>query len=274
MNERNHLNYKMNYCFYPGQSEEVIVFIHGIPTNHHLWDAIIPYLEEKYTILTVDLIGYGYSERAPFYDLTLPKQAEYIINLLNNLGITKAHFVGHDLGGGIVQILSVFYPQRVRSIVIADGVCFANWPLPKIVSIRYPTAEEFEPTPLFIERMLREGLYYPQVLKPKLLTDLIIPFSGPNGPKELQQASLSLNHHQTEDLVPYLQAITCPSTLLWGQHDRYLPPYWGKLLQQHMPKSIFKILPNCGHYSMLDNPSLFAKELCEHIENATMKIPI
>ncbi|MBB6453133.1 pimeloyl-ACP methyl ester carboxylesterase [Salirhabdus euzebyi] len=262
-------DYKMNYSFYPGQSEEVVVFIHGIPTNHHLWDPIIPYLEGKYSVLTVDLIGYGYSERAPYPDLTLPKQAEYIINLLDELRIPKAHFVGHDLGGGIVQILSVFYPQRVKSMVVADGVCFANWPLPKVVSIRYPTAEEFQPSPLFIERMLREGLYYPQVLKPKVLTDLLLPFSGPNGPRDLQQASLALNHHQTEDIVPYLPNITCPTTLLWGQHDRYLPPYWGLLLHQHVPNSKFKILPNSGHYSMLDNPSLFAKELLIHLESAT-----
>ncbi|WP_138415995.1 alpha/beta fold hydrolase [Aquibacillus sediminis] len=261
--------YRMNYCFYPGESKEVVVFIHGIPTNHHLWDPIIPFLEGQYSVLTIDQIGYGLSERAPYYDLTLPKQAEYIINLLDQLGISKAHFVGHDLGGGIVQILSVYYPQRVKSIVVADGVCFANWPLPKVTSIRYPTADEFQPSPLFIERMLREGLYYPQVLKPKLLNDLLAPFSGPSGPIELQQASLALNHHQTEDLVPYLRTITCPTTLLWGQHDRYLPPYWGSLLHQHIPNSVFRILPNSGHYSMLDNPNLFGNELLNHLNRAT-----
>lgn len=258
--------YKMNHCFYPGESEEVIVFMHGIPTNHHLWDPVIPFLEGRYNLLTVDLIGYGESERAPYYDLTLPKQAEYMIDLLNMHGIEKAHFVGHDLGGGIAQILAVFYPERVASIVIADGVCFANWPLPKVVSIRYPTAEEFQPTPLFIERMLREGLYYQQVLKPKILSDLLEHFSGPNGPEALQHASLALNHHQTEDLVPYLPTIRCPVTLLWGQHDRYLPPYWGYLLNKYIPNSTFKILPNAGHYSMLDHPSYFANELICHME--------
>ncbi|QOR68725.1 alpha/beta hydrolase [Cytobacillus suaedae] len=261
--------YQMNYCFYPGNSDEVLVFIHGIPTNHHLWDQVIPYLKGHHTILTIDLIGYGHSERAPYYDLTLPKQAEYTINLLNQLGIAKAHFIGHDLGGGIVQILSVFYANRVKSMVIADGVCFANWPLPKVVSIRYPTAEEFYPSPLFIERMLREGVYYPQVLTPEIINHFILPFSRPTGDKELQHASFALNHHQTEDLVPYLPSLSVPTTLLWGQHDRYLPPYWGLLLHQHIPNSIFKILPNCSHYSMLDNPTLFAAEIMDHISRMT-----
>ncbi|SER45449.1 Pimeloyl-ACP methyl ester carboxylesterase [Gracilibacillus ureilyticus] len=261
--------YNINFCYYPGKSEEVIVFIHGIPTNHHLWDLILPYVKGHYSVLTVDLIGYGNSDRAPYYDLTLPKQAEYIINLLDHLGISKAHFVGHDLGGGIVQILAVSYADRVESIVIADGVCFANWPLPKVVSIRYPTAEEFQPTPLFIERMLREGLYYQQLLKPNLLYDFLRPFSGPNGPQDLKQASFALNHHQTEDLVPFLPKVKVPATLLWGQYDRYLPPYWGKLLHHHLPYSSFKIISDAGHYSMIDNPNRFAEELIHHMESIT-----
>jgi 2-hydroxymuconate-semialdehyde hydrolase len=259
-------NYRMHYCYYDGPSEDVVVFIHGIPTNAHLWDQIVPFVNDNYKVITLDLIGYGQSERAPYYDLTLPKQAEYIISLLNQLGISKAHFVGHDLGGGIVQILAVTYPNRVSSMVIADGVCFANWPLPKIVSIRWPIAEEFYPSPLFIERVLREGVYYPQVLTPEIIKDFTLPFSTPTGPEELQGASFALNHHQTEDLVPYLPYIHCPVTLLWGEHDRYLVPYWGGLLHQSIPNSRFKILPNCSHYSMLDNPSLFSKELLQHLE--------
>jgi 2-hydroxymuconate-semialdehyde hydrolase len=262
---RNIRNYRMNYCFYDAPSDEVVVFIHGIPTNSHLWDSVLPFLIGKYKILTLDLIGYGLSERGPYYDLTLPKQSEYILNLLNQLGISQAHFVGHDLGGGIVQIIAVTHPERVKSMVIADGVCFSNWPLPKIVSIRWPIADEFYPSPLFIERILREGVYNPQVLTPEMIKDFTKPFETPSGPEELRQASLALNHHQTEDLVPYLHTIKTPTTILWGQHDRFLVPYWGLLLNQAVPNSILRILPKCSHYSMLDNPSLFSKELLQHL---------
>jgi 2-hydroxymuconate-semialdehyde hydrolase len=90
--------------------------------------------------------------------------------------------------------LAVTHPERVKSIVIADGVAFANWPLPKIVSIRWPIADEFVPSPQFIERMLREGVYYPQVLTPEVIQNFITPFNTPSGPEELRQASLALNH--------------------------------------------------------------------------------
>lgn len=262
--------YRMHYRYDGKPGRDAVVFVHGIPTNSYLWEAtVVPFIAERYSVVTLDLIGYGRSDRAPYYDLTLPKQADYIVNLLNQLGLARAHFVGHDLGGGILQILAIRYPQSVSSLVIADGVCFANWPLPKVVSIRWPTADEFYPSPLFIERMIREGVYDPQCLTPSMLRAFTLPFSTPSGPEELRQASLALNHHQTEDLVPYLPQIRCPATLLWGQHDRYLVPYWGWLLHQFIPRSSLKILPNCSHYSMIDNPGLFAGELLQHLDAQT-----
>jgi len=266
--------YQMNIRHYHHENcKEVVVLIHGIPTNSHLWDRVIPYLKKNYSVLAVELIGYGKSDRGPYEDLTLPKQATYILRALDQLHIPSAHFVGHDLGGGIVQILAVTHPERVKSIVVIDGVCFSNWPLPKVVSIRYPVAEEFFPSPLFIERMLREGVYYPSMLTPELLKMFILPFDTPTGPTELQQASLALDHHQTENLVPYLPHIKCPATFLWGQHDRYLVPYWGFLLHKTVPNSTFKLIPNASHYSMIDQPSIVSKELLLHLSRASLGYP-
>lgn len=259
--------YQMAYQFCDSPSDEVVVFIHGIPTNSHLWDEVIPYLVNDYKVLAIDMIGYGDSERAPYYDLTLPKQANYLIELLNKLGIQNAHFVGHDLGGGVVQLLATLYANRVKSFVIADGVTFSNWPLPKVVSLCWPTAEIFEPSTAFIERMIREGVYHPKVVTPSVVNRFTLPFSDQNGPEALQQAALALDHHQTENLVPYLPQVNIPATLLWGQYDHYLPPYWGNLLSQTLPRANFKLLKNCSHYSMLDNPSLFATELLTHLHN-------
>lgn len=251
-----------------GSGNETVVLLHGIPTNSKLWMQVFPYLTQNYNVIAPDLLGYGQSGRGQAQDLTLPKQASYIINMLDQLGIKAAHFVGHDLGGGVAQILAVHYSDRVKSFVVADGVCFSNWPLPKIVSLRYPTAPEFEPSPFFIERMIRAGIYHQELVTPGLVNAFTSPFHHANGPHELQQASLALEHHQTEKLVPYLSNIKIPATFLWGQHDRYLPPYWGLRLKETVPHSTMRLLPQCSHYSMIDNPMLFSQELLQHLEKS------
>ncbi|WP_343838972.1 alpha/beta hydrolase [Salinibacillus aidingensis] len=256
--------YKMFYRS-AGTGDQTILLLHGIPTNSFLWVHVIPQLAQDYTVIAPDLVGYGASDRSTNEELTLPMQANHIVTLLDALGIPSVHVVGHDLGGGIAQILAVNYTERIESFMVVDGVAFSNWPLPKVVALRYPTAPEFEPSLYFIEKMLREGLFHQELLTPELLNGFSQPFNHPNGPQELLEASLALNHHQTEDIVPDLQRLNKPATFLYGQYDRYLPPYWGNRLKETVPNSTFNILPECSHYSMCDNPLLVSQEIMNHI---------
>ncbi|GIH16278.1 alpha/beta fold hydrolase [Rugosimonospora africana] len=248
-----------------GSGAQAVVLLHGIPTNSFLWHGVIPHLSQTYTVIAPDLLGYGSSDRAPQDELALPNQAEHVVKLLDALGIQQAHFVGHDLGGGIVQILSVKHPERVLSMVAADAVCFANWPLPKVSAMLWPTAPEFEPSTTLIGQMIRGGVYNPEVVTPAVLEAFTAPFASPSGPEELTRAASALDHHQTEDIVPDLPNVSVPVTLLWGQHDPYTTPFWGQKLQESIPNATLKILPDCSHYSMLDNPELVSRELLEHL---------
>ena len=134
--------------------------------------------------------------------------------------------------------------------------------------MRWPTAPEFEPSTALIRQMLRGGVYNPEVLTPRVMEAFTAPFATPSGSEALKCCSLGLDHCQTEDIVPGLPNIKVPVTLLWGQHDPYTTPYWGQRLQETIPSAKLEILPDCGHYSMLDNPDLFARNVLEHLSSA------
>lgn len=252
-----------------GSEGPVVVLMHGIPTNSSLWRGVIPILSPWCRIIAPDLLGYGRSSPAPVDELSLPRQAEHILALLDAIGVHQAHFVGHDLGGGIAQILAVHHPERVLSLVITDSVCFSNWPLGRVVAMRSPTAPEFEPSPSTVYNMLRIGAIRQDALTPEVIEGLIGPYRRPEGPEALQRAAWALEHHQTQDLVPHLAAIRAPATILWGQYDRFLPPYWGQRLNDAIPGSRFHLLRDCGHFSVLDDPMLFGEEVLQHLNWAT-----
>lgn len=251
-----------------GGQGPVVVLIHGIPTNSFLWHSVGPFLGQTCTVIAPDLLGYGQSPAAPAPRLTLPSQARYILGLLDRIGVERAHFVGHDLGGGIVQILATQHPERVQSITVIDGVCFSNWPVPQVVGMRWPTAPEFEPGPLLVQTMLRLGIHNQSLLTPDLLAAFTEPFDGPEGAEALRRAGEALEHHQTEEVVNDLPGIRVPVTILWGQYDRLLPAYWGQRLQQAIPTAQMHLLQGCGHFGMLDNPTLVAQELVQHLDRA------
>lgn len=256
------------FCRQWGTAGPVVVMIHGIPTNSYLWHTVAPTLGETCRVIAIDLLGYGQSDSGPVEDLTLPRQGEHILALLDTLGIGQVHVVGHDLGGGIGQILALQHSDRVLSMVVTDGVCFSNWPLPQVVGMRRPAAPAFEASPLIVQEMLRMGVFKPESLTAELMAAFTQPVEMPGGAERLRNAALALEHHQTEALVPHLPSLQLPVTILWGQHDRLLPAYWGWRLRDEIPGSHFTLIPNAGHFIMLDQPMLVAQELANHLQRA------
>jgi 3-oxoadipate enol-lactonase len=79
-----------------------VVLIHGMGSDHTVWEGLIPLLNENYQTIAVDLRGHGHSSKTPGpYSIEL--FAEDIYLFLESLNIDQAHFMGYSMGGVILQ---------------------------------------------------------------------------------------------------------------------------------------------------------------------------
>jgi len=115
-----------------------VLMIHGITTYSFIWRKLVPLLEDKYDLIRVDLLGCGRSDMSVDYDLSLKHHADLMLRYMDQLGLDKVHLVGHDIGGGIVQILGVKHPDRFYSISMLNPVGYDYWPVQPITSMRTP----------------------------------------------------------------------------------------------------------------------------------------
>src|SRR5256714_10774688 len=97
-----------------------VVLIHGMVNPSRHWEEVALRLADRYTVVAPDLIGHGDSA-TPRGDYSLGAHAASIRDLLAVIGIDRATFVGHSLGGGVV--LQVFYqfPQRVERLALVPS---------------------------------------------------------------------------------------------------------------------------------------------------------
>jgi len=110
-------------------SGPAVLLIHGFPDTSAVWRYQIPALVKAgYRVVAPDVRGFGKSDKpteTEAYNLTL--LVGDMINLMDKLGIEKAHVVGHDMGAVIAWVVASFYPQRVnRLAVISVGHPMAN----------------------------------------------------------------------------------------------------------------------------------------------------
>lgn len=73
-----------------------------------------------------EMVGYGASiDEGRERDVSVAKQAEYLAAWMRAVGLDEgAVVVGHDLGGGVAQILAVRQPELVRGLVLANAICY------------------------------------------------------------------------------------------------------------------------------------------------------
>ena len=96
-----------------------VVFIHGWPDTHRLWSKQVPALVDAgYQVITYDQRGYGASDKpAELEAYSIPFLAIDATAVLDQLGIEKAHFVGHDWGAAVAWAVGALAPARVDHLV-------------------------------------------------------------------------------------------------------------------------------------------------------------
>ena len=102
-------------------SGPAVVFVHGLAGSSTTWQEVLPALADRYTVLAPDLLGHGESAK-PRGDYSLGAYASGLRDLMVAVGIERATFVGHSLGGGVALQLAYQFPERCdRLVLVASG---------------------------------------------------------------------------------------------------------------------------------------------------------
>jgi pimeloyl-ACP methyl ester carboxylesterase len=86
-------------------SSAVLLLIHGFPTSSWDWEAIWPKLTRHYRVITLDMIGFGFSDKPTHYHYSIFDQADLCEQLLAEHNVQKYHILAHDYGDTVAQEL-------------------------------------------------------------------------------------------------------------------------------------------------------------------------
>src|ERR1700722_14822401 len=113
-----------------------VVLLHGFPDSGNLWRHQVPLLSVNgYQLIVPDLRGYGHSAKpADVESYGLLHLAGDVIAILDQLGIERAHIVGHDWGAALGWVIATLNPDRVDHLValsVGHPAAFAGAGLPQ-----------------------------------------------------------------------------------------------------------------------------------------------
>ena len=123
-----------------------LVLVHGFPTASWDWSRVWPMLTQQYSVLTLDMLGFGFSDKPVGYSYSIEDQADLIQGWIEGLGLHSVHLLAHDYGCSVTQELLARELEGSLPFTIAS-VCFLNGAL-------FPEVHH----PLLIQKLLSSPL--------------------------------------------------------------------------------------------------------------------
>jgi pimeloyl-ACP methyl ester carboxylesterase len=246
---------------------EPLVLVHGITTSSFIWDGLLPRLGARHDVIAVDLLGTGDSDRPVPSDCSLSAHARRLVAFLVKLGLTKVHLVGHDIGGGVVQIVAVRHAQRISTLGLVNSVGYDYWPVQPIVAFRTPILRQLAMASLdlgMLRLILRRAVYRSERITPEIFERIRNEIAVPDARRAFLNSTRCLNNSDLTAIAGGLRDLKIPVLIVRGERDLFLSPAIAERLSREIPTSRPVKVPDGGHFIQLDEPEILAKAILEH----------
>lgn len=112
-------NVRIAYRFDGAEHLPVLILSNSIGTSYHMWDGEVDALSQHFRVLRYDARGHGESG-VPAGSYSLDRLGRDVLEMMDALGIQRAHFLGLSLGGFIGQWLGIHAPQRIDRLILSN----------------------------------------------------------------------------------------------------------------------------------------------------------
>jgi pimeloyl-ACP methyl ester carboxylesterase len=233
-----------------------VVLIHGMGGSLDNFRRTFQLLVEAgFRVLAVDLLGFGYSDRALWADLSPQGHARTIVALLDEVGVGRASFIGHSLGGAIALHLAYRYPERVERLVLVSsavpgrlipGLLRPIWWDP-VLEVIVSFCLHFWPAR---EMLWRGGVYDAATLTPELREAM----RRPSLIRGTTRAVVATGKAFLREAPLVLREIRHPVLILWGAEDRWLDLRSAYYLLSSLPNARLRVIPRARHMVLEERP--------------------
>ena len=232
------------------------VFLHAGSGSSQVWEHQIPtFTAAGYRFIAYDRRGWGRS----VVDPSGPQPgtaADDLQGLMDYLGVDRFHLVATAAGGSVAMDYAISFPQRLRSLVIANNVGrVVDEEYLELVSSLRP--REYPDLPVWFREL---GPMY-RAANPEG-TRRWIELESRSRPEGPLMATQPLRNRLTFSL---LERIEIPTLLITGGSDLSAPPPLQRFYTARIRNSESLIVPNVGHSTYWEQPEIFNQAVLEFI---------
>jgi len=240
-----------------------VLFVHGFPLDHTMWDAQVAAFVGAHRCLAVDLRGFGQSS-VTRGTVTMEQMADDLANLLDALKIHEpVTLCGLSMGGYVAWQFWKRHAARLGRLILCDTRAIADTPEGSRQRLEIADQVESEGTSFLADAMLPK-LYgsETQTTQPELVAasrDIILR-TVPAGVAAAQRGMAA-----RPDVTDWLPSMSIPCLLVTGEQDAISPVEEMARIASRLPLAKHTIVPGAGHMAPQEQPDLVNQAIREFL---------
>ena len=249
---------------------EPLVAVHGTPFSSQVWRRIAPQLADRFEVFYFDLLGYGQSEMHHGQDVSLGVQNGVLRALMDEWGLHRPHLLAHDFGGATALRGYFLDGLRFRSATLFDAVALSPWGSPFVQHVRQHQSA-FEGLPATMHRALLDAYLQSathDTLAPDALDTYAAPWLTHPGQAAFYRQIAQMDMRYTDEVEPQYALLDCPTQVLWGVEDAWLPHTQGDRLAELLSDRPCLKVPGAGHLMQEDRPEAIVAAVLKIADSA------
>jgi len=237
--------------YWSGGSGKPLLLIHGgLGDARQQWCTCFEALAPHFSILAPDLPGFGVSAPLP-----MPSYQNYLnwlqllLDMLNIGG--PLLMMGNSFGAVLCRFFAAENTGYVSRLVLIDGGAIVDTPGCLRPLYRLPISSNIifsiirQRTSSF--NGLKRAIYDEKQITPEFTANV----------QAASQGYVKAMQHVATSNPPALRTPTCPTLVIWGEHDRLSLPENGRQVASEINGAKFKILPDAAHLPQIERPDEF-----------------
>ena len=250
-----------------GDTGPAVLLLHGFTSRADRWqNTVTSMAAQGYRVFAPDLPGHGFAEKRLASNHSVSGYRDFVIDLMNRLGIERASLVGTSLGGHVLAAVAKEEPDRVENLVMVCSMGLEALPAEKVAAIR---AGLTDMSVNAIRQRLLSVFTDPRFVTDELVREDMLINTSPGAGASLGKFGDYLSSGFNDDLVlDDLVSLDSrfPLLMIWGENDKIAPPRIAYNAHERLPHSRVAMMRQVAHTPYIENPPLFESILLKFIQ--------
>lgn len=236
-------------------SGQPLLILHGWNGSSNSWEKVMEFLAPRFQVIIPDFPGFGKSQ-FPSRVWELNDFVFWFKNFTERLNLKEFFLLGHSFGGRVAIKFSIFYPEKVKKLLLVSSAGIKSEPDLKtriIFTFAFIGNAIFSPKPFSRLKNFARNFFY-KILKNK---DYV---------KAKGVMRETMKKIVNEDLLPVLSQIKQETILIWGKKDGLVPLKYGQIFNEKIKNSKLIILEGIRHSPHLESSEKLSEIIIQFLE--------